>query len=277
MSLGNLGIPGRNLLPYRSGYGAQVIAGVDVRTFGIPGGATIDWSTFSALGSDLTLIDTELMRAGWRYARFGQVMCRINNGAANVLTIGGGATGGNFTISPTNTATGASSTQTTANIPFGASPLQVKTALEALFNVGTGNIVVTGALGGPYYITPSGILGTTTFTASAAGLTGGTPTAVFTTGAGGIPRAFGPFDPSATGSGRDVLVPGDCFILNRTKVMAGSLQLPLQDDMHTGECVVGGRVWGAKIIMTSGTHSLAVGPTVAEVRVAFPSLEMVFV
>jgi hypothetical protein len=272
-----LGIAGRNLLPYRSGYGAQVIASNNPNPFGIPGGATIDWNLFSPLGSPLTLPDTELMLTGWRFARYGQIFCRVTNGAANVLTLTG-ATGGTFVINVTNSVDQSSATQTTAAIPFNATALVVKAALEALFIVGTGNTAVTGPSGGPYNITFAGILGTTTVTVTSS-LTGSSPTAAFTTGAGGIPRSFGPYDPSATGTGRDVLNIGDCFILNRTKVMGGSLQLPLQDDMHTGECVVRGSIWGAKVLAVpaGGTPSLANGPTWTALKAAMPMLEPVYV
>lgn len=268
-----MGIAGRNLFPYRSGYGAAVAAEADC--FGMVGGATIDWNLFSALGSNLTLADTELLLAGWRYARYGQVFTRVTLAAANILTIGGGATGGTLSISVTNTATGTSSTQT-ATPAFPATALQVKTALEALFNVGAGNVTVTGGGLGPYYITFGTSLGTTTVATVATGLTGGTPTSVFSTGGGGISRSFGPFDPSAT-DGRQNLNRGDVFILNRTRVMGGSLQLPFQDDMHYGECIVKGRVWGAKVLATSGTHSLAAGPTFTELEAVMPMLTRIYV
>lgn len=271
MSLGLQGIPGRNLLPYRSGYGAQVVAGIPKI---LPIGASLDWNLVAALGANLTLPDTELLLSGWRYLRYGQVMTRVTGAAANILTIGGGATAGTFTIAVTNSSVGVSTTQTTAGIAFGSTALQVKTALEALTNVGVGNVVVTGT--SPYNLTFAPVLGTTTVAASAAGLTGGTPTAAFTAGAGGNSRYFGPFDLAAT-DGRQTLTRGDCFIMNRTKVMGGSLQLPLQDDIHTGECIIGGNVWGAKVIATNGTASLAAGPTWTNLLAAMPELLPVYV
>lgn len=83
------------------------------------------------------------------------------------VTIGGGATGGTFTLTY--------GAQTTSAIAFGASANAVEAALWALSSVGTGEMRVSGAAGGPYTIvnylaSPSAITG------SAAGLTGGTPT-----------------------------------------------------------------------------------------------------
>lgn len=261
MSLGIQGIPGRNLLPYRSGYGAEVQAGSDAKWLTI--GGSIDWNLFAPLGSNLTLLDTELLLAGWRFARYGQVLTRVTNAASNILTIGGGATGGNFTVAVT-----ALGSTDTATVPFGSTAAQVQALVQALLNVGYGNAFVSGPNGGPYSFNFSPTLAPVTVATSAAGLTGGTPTSVFAAGAGGNLRFFGPYDPAAS-DGRQNLNRGDCGILNRTIVMGGSLQLPLQDDLHTS-LLVGGTVWGAKLLGTTGTHSLAAGPTMTELLAALP-------
>lgn len=269
MSLASvMGIPGRQLLPYRSGYGASILAGNPKI---MPIGGSLDWNLFPAAGSNITLPDTELILAGWRHGRYGQVCTRVTNASASILTIGGGATAGTFRITVTNSVgTEGSSADTTAAIPFGATALQVRSSLEALFNVGSGNAIVTG--NGPYNITlASAVLGVSTFSADAGSLTGGTPTAVFSTGPGGNSRFFGPYDTAAT-DGRQNVTRGDVFVLNRTMVMGGSLQLPLQDDVHTSECVIGGRVWKAKVIATDGAHSAAAGPTWTELLAALPEL-----
>jgi hypothetical protein len=278
MSLAAMGIPGRNILPYRSGYGAQVIANADPRAFnGFPAGASLDWNLVSAAGSDITLPDTELILTGWRYLRYGQVMCRVTGAGFKVLTITGSPTGGTWTITITNSAMGASAAKTTAGISPTASAGDVRAALEALPNVGYGNAIVTGGAGGPYNITLAAILGTSTFATSGAGLTGGTsPATAFSNGAGGNSRFFGPYDPGAT-DGRQSVNAGDCFIMNRTKVLGGSLQLPLGDDTHTGECVTAGYVWRDKVIATTGTHSATAGPTWTELRAALPLLQPVSV
>jgi hypothetical protein len=273
MSLALQGIPGRNLLPYRSGYGAQILAAQDVRW--LPIGATLDWNLVAAVNADTTLPDTQLILNGWRYLRYGQFMTRVTLAAAKILTITGSPTGGTFTIAVTNSATGASTTQTTAGIAPTATGSDVKAALELLNVVGTGNATVTGNAGGPYYITFAPILGTTTVTTANTFTGGSSPASAFSSGGGGLSRSFGPYDPSAT-DGRQNINRGDCFLLNRTKLMGGSLQLPLQDDIHTGECVIGGTVWGAAVIATTGTHSLAAGPTWTELLAALPDLRPVY-
>lgn len=52
------------------------------------------------------------------------------------------ATGGSFPLTVDG--------QTTGNVPWNATALQVQSALEALTNVGEGNVIVTGAAGGAW-------------------------------------------------------------------------------------------------------------------------------
>lgn len=59
-------------------------------------------------------------------------------------TAGGAATGGTFTITY--------AAQTTAAIAYNASAAAVQTALEALSNIEVGDVLVTGAAGGPWTI-----------------------------------------------------------------------------------------------------------------------------
>ncbi len=96
------------------------------------------------------------------------------------VTIGGGASGGTFTLSFGG--------ETTAAIAFGATAAAVQTALEALSNVEVGDIVVSGSAGGPYTLTFGGQytgINVPQLT-STSSLTGGTPTITHaTTTAGG--------------------------------------------------------------------------------------------
>jgi hypothetical protein len=98
------------------------------------------------------------------------------------ITITGTPTGGTFTL----TYNGA----TTAPIAFNAAAAAVTAALEALPNIGTGNVVSTGGAlpGTPVVVTFQNALGrqnVAVMTASGAALTGGTPAiAVTTTTAG---------------------------------------------------------------------------------------------
>jgi hypothetical protein len=88
-------------------------------------------------------------------------------------TITGAPTGGTFTISYGG--------HTTSGIAYDATAATVQTALAALASIGAGNVTVSGnggvlgTAGGPYTITLTLALGSTNvFTASGAGLTGGT-------------------------------------------------------------------------------------------------------
>lgn len=91
------------------------------------------------------------------------------------LTIGGGATSGNFTVTY--------KAQTTANIAYSAAltAATVNTAYQLLSGVST-NCTVTGPAGGPYVFTYTGPLATdlTAMTATNVSLSGGAPTIVVT-------------------------------------------------------------------------------------------------
>lgn len=80
---------------------------------------------------------------------------------------------------------------------------------------------------------------------------------------------YGPFDPAAAGTGREALVRGDSFILNRTALENRPA------DEHP-EAIYGGRMWLARIIQAgTGTASLAAGPTRAALEAAFPEMQPV--
>jgi len=84
-----------------------------------------------------------------------------------VITLGGSPTGGTFTLTYSG--------QTTGNIAYNASASAVDTALEALSNIGTGDVAVTGSNGGPYTVEFTGALAATDvalLTANASGLIG---------------------------------------------------------------------------------------------------------
>ena len=112
----------------------------------------------------------------------------LSAGTAEVqtVTITGVPTGGTFTLTYSG--------QTTAPIAYNATAAAVQTALLALSNVETGDLVVTGGPGPgtPYVVTFDAYLGNVAqMTASGAGLTGGTAPAVgvATTTPGSAPAA----------------------------------------------------------------------------------------
>lgn len=76
--------------------------------------------------------------------------------------------------------------QTTASLDDQATAAEVQAALEALSNIGAGNVSVTGAAGGVYTVTFKGVLGGTDVAQMTATPTGGTGTVtIATTTAGG--------------------------------------------------------------------------------------------
>jgi hypothetical protein len=98
-----------------------------------------------------------------------------------VVTLGGGPTGGTFTLTYT-TPNPSNTTATTTGIAFNATAAEVQTALEGLANIGAGNVAVSGAAGGPWTVEFEGTrfadTNVTQMTAGATNLTpaGGTAT-----------------------------------------------------------------------------------------------------
>jgi hypothetical protein len=81
------------------------------------------------------------------------------------------ATGGTFTLTYGG--------QTTSAVAYNATAATLQAALEALSSIGTGNVFVTGAAGGPYLVTFQAALGLQAIaimTGSGASLTGGSGT-----------------------------------------------------------------------------------------------------
>ena len=80
---------------------------------------------------------------------------------------------------------------------------------------------------------------------------------------------YGPYDPADAAGGRDLLVRCRAFIVNRTAVNTEPA------DEHP-EVIEGGRVYRARIIQSeAATHTLALGPTFAELNATFPDLRYV--
>jgi hypothetical protein len=79
---------------------------------------------------------------------------------------------------------------------------------------------------------------------------------------------YGPYDPAAS-DGRQTLTRGECYILNRTV-----FELDRMSD-HP-EAIDGGAMFTDRILHSGvATHTLALGPTLAEVLTAFPRLQPV--
>lgn len=100
--------------------------------------------------------------------------------------------------------------QTTASLAAAATAAQVQAALEALSNVGAGNVVVTGSNGGPYTVKFQGALANTDVAQMTATPTGGTGTVTVTTSTAG-----------GAASGTGGLQTAVCHLLNTEEVAAG--------------------------------------------------------
>lgn len=231
-------------------------------------GVTVDWATVTAVGSDTTYSDGVTVYSGEKALRYGQVLTLITKTAVDVVTLNNTPTGGTFTL----TVTAGGQTLTTTAIAYNATgPIGVQAALVALLNVGAGNATVTGSASGPYTVTFADAVGATTLTGDGALLTGAgaQPTVtVVQTAPGGDLNKYGPYDPAAT-DGRAVLTYGTCFLVNQTMK---------ENDLHSDhpEVLYGGLVWKDRLIQSGvATHTLAAGPTLAELRTAFPLLAFV--
>jgi hypothetical protein len=237
------------------------------------GGGTIDWGTVAAPGSDVTLPDGSIVKSGTKYLRHGQVVCRIDAGtSAHTQTITGGATSGNFTITLVRPDTGAS--VTTANIAFNASAATILAAIQAVLGPGQ----AASSSGGPLNTTPVPVVfGTamTTMVINNGTLAGGTVT-VAVTNAGATTGYFGPYDPAAS-DGRQNLDRGECYILDETVLQysAGGAAFGVSND-QVGSLIEGGDVFIDRVLHSgAATHTLAAGPTLAEITTAFPRVSFV--
>lgn len=237
------------------------------------GGVTIDWNTVVAIsGSDFQIpIELTTVPVGQKYLRYGQVLTKITVPATDVVTIGGTPTGGTFTLTIT-----AGGVTTTTNPAFNAAASAVQTAVQALSNVGAGKATVTGSAGGPYTFVFDNSLGAVTVGGSITGLTGGAPTfAVAVTAPGGDVGKFGPYDPAAT-DGRATLTRGECFILNETVLQNGIIPALGAGATDYPAALEGGSVYKDRLLQSGvAGHTLALGPTLAELLAAFPRLRLV--
>jgi hypothetical protein len=238
------------------------------------GGVTFDWSTVTAVsGSAVTLLDGTVVAVGEKYIRYGQVITKIGVAEVQTYTWTGGPTSGSAIL--TFPAAGEYPAQSTATLAFNASAAAVQSALQALSRIGVDGVSVArtgaGSNADPYVYTAtySTRLGNVvTPTAAHTFLGGTTPTAtIATTTSGGTNTGmYGPWDSAAT-DGRATLTNGDCYVVNRTVKEVDPFSA------HP-EAIYGGRLWRDKLLITTGTHSLAAGPTVAEFLAAFPRAQL---
>jgi hypothetical protein len=84
---------------------------------------------------------------------------------------------------------------------------------------------------------------------------------------------YGPYDPAAS-DGRQTPARGKCGLMNMTVLQNGVLGITAANT-DNGNLLIGGAVWYARLIQAGvGTHSLAAGPTLAELLAVLPRLEL---
>lgn len=259
---------GRQVLS-QTGRDVMVLADLQDAQFKV-GGITLDWSLFTAQSGDTTLPDQTPVKDGEKFARFGQILCKVTQTEIQTVDLSGDddPTGGTFPLTILG--------HTIEDIPWNVSAAALQTLIRALDNPYASRVTVSKS-GFVYTITfPTDAGNVAAITSSAAGLTGvGGDTFAVTilTSTGGLAAGgyYGPYDPAAT-DGRQTLSRGNCFILNRTVKQNGfGAVINTQDSDHP-QVFDGGTVWKDRVLATTGTHSLAAGPTFTEFETAFPRI-----
>jgi hypothetical protein len=237
-------------------------------------GISIDWSTVTALSADATYLDGVTVLSGQKVLRYGQVVTMMGVAEVETVTFTGGPTAGSAIL--TLPAGDSGPAQSTVPLAYNAAAADVAAALQALTRIGPNGVTVTvagsGTAGAPYVYTAtfSRTLGDVPALTATHTFTGGTtPTvtiATTTPGTGG--GKYGPVDFSVS-DGRQTMANGQCFILNETV-----RELDVASDHPPA--LEGGKVFLDRIIQSgTATHSLAAGPTLAELLAVLPRLRLV--
>jgi hypothetical protein len=175
----------------------------------------------------------------------------------------GTATGGTFTLTFNG--------QTTAAIAFGATAAAVKAALELLSTIGTGNVAVSGANGGPWTVTFQAALERTALqlTASGTSLTG--PDSPYT---------VTPTSTAASAARRHTFVPnmqaanvGDSFTIEKGQSTNGmrftyAIVTALDIELALKACSIKGEIIGQE---TTDAITMTATPTDIPVQPASPN------
>lgn len=233
------------------------------------GGITIDWSLVTAQSGATILIDQTPVADGEKALRFGQIMCEVTQVEIQTVDLSGAddPNGGTFSLTILG--------ETITGIPWNVSAAALQTLIRAIDADGADKVTVSKA-GFIYTITfPESVDNVAAITVNSTGLTTAATTVTVTIGTStqgaSTSGYYGPYDPTAT-DGRQTLSRGRCFILNRTVKENGYVAgLGTQETDHP-QVFDGGTVWKDRILMTTGTHSLAAGPTVSEFESAFPRI-----
>lgn len=230
------------------------------------GGVTIDWDKVTAAVSDTDLGGGWTQKAGTKALRHGQVLCKITALETQTIDLSGDAdpTGGTFIA----TVPGYGPTSALA---YDVSAAAMQTALRAIEGLEGVTVAKSGFV---YTVTFPVELGNVgQMTVNSASLTSGGTIAVTiaTTHSGSATGKYGPYDPAAT-DGRQTLTRGECYVLNQTAFEVNPLTGVFSTAKDHPAVFDGGTVWKARVIATTGTHSLAAGPTFTEFEAAFPRI-----
>jgi hypothetical protein len=253
--------------------------GLDLSADGHPemkhGGGTIDWDTVTVLASPLTLPGGRIIAAGRKILLPGQLMLGITRTGVSVVALGETPTGGTWDLTIANTLPAPGGTGTLTGLAYNVALATLQAAIRALPNIDGAAVVVTGTPGTTYTITSPQELGTVTVTVDGDDLTGAgaDPTAtVTTTEEGGDTGKIGPYD-SAAADGRQTIADArfDCGLVRFPILMKVAGEGEARNDIHCG-LIIGGPVRKDLIRATSGSHSLAAGPTWAELKTLLPRL-----
>lgn len=234
------------------------------------GGITLDWSTIAAAGADAVLTDQVPIKSGEKYLRFGQILCKITQAEVQTIDLSGDddPTGGTWDLTILG--------ETIEGLAWNISAADLQAAIRALSSPYASRVTVSKA-SFVYTVTfPTDAGNVAAAVGDETNLTGGVgdtfaiTVSTTTSGVAGGGK-YGPYDPTAT-DGRQTLSRGNCFVLNRTVKENG--YLPNVNNAPTDHPQVfdGGTVWKDRVLMTTGAHSLAAGPTVTEFEAAFPRI-----
>ncbi len=256
---------GRNVLT-KTGRDVMVLADLQDAQFKV-GGITLAWALVTAVsGADVTLTDQTIVKIGEKYLRFGQILCKVTQAEVQTIDLSGDAdpTGGTWDLTVFG--------ETISGIAYNVTAAALQDLIRALDNVYARRVTVSKS-GFVYTVTfPTDGGNLAAMTVDSTDLTSGGPvTVTIATTTSGLAYGgqYGPYDDTAT-DGRQTLTPGNCFVLNRTVKENGfGAGLNTQDTDHP-QVFDGGTVWKDRVLMTTGTHSLAAGPTETEFRAAFP-------
>lgn len=257
---------GRQVLT-QTGRDVAVLADLQDAQFKV-GGITVDWSVVAAAVAASTLPDQTPIAIGDKFLRFGQIMTKITQSEVQTVDLSGAddPTGGTWDMTILG--------ETLTGIAYNVSAADLQTLIQGINHPYAGRVTVSKA-GFVYTITfPTDAGNVAVITTVSTSLTGAgveTITVLTTTSGAAGGGKYGPYDPTAT-DGRQTLSRGNCFILNRTVKEKGFISsLQTQETDHP-QVFDGGTVWKPRILMTTGAHSLAAGPTVTEFETAFPRI-----